>query len=158
MNPLPITPLTRNQIHFAIQCTSKWIRICEENGRGSSWVDADHSALLFRLLSGKKEFPTPPPLFHSYPAYLLEEGEKQLVVSISNNPVFGLMINQGKGWLPESPLDDQNCGIVIFEATGAKYKLFKSDIKVNVLNKDRVKEEQIHNELFIQKMDQLCNT
>ncbi len=36
-------------------------------------IDAQHSALLPRLLSGKKPLPEPPPLRHSYPDYAAVE-------------------------------------------------------------------------------------
>lgn len=79
-------PLTEEQIAFARRQVARWLRIkfhwegsnFGTNG-GDRWKDvpqvgalvpdADHSALLWRLLSGKEPLPEPPPLDHAYPVY-----------------------------------------------------------------------------------------
>jgi len=65
----------------AIQAFLRWLEIREAWGApfpkylGQLRADADHSALLQRLLEGKDPFPEPPPRSHSYPNYnLLERG------------------------------------------------------------------------------------
>jgi len=68
-----MTPLTPEQINFVIQKVGEWLRV---GGTNRSDVDASHSALLHRLLSGKNAFPKPPPCKMSYPWYELSEGKK----------------------------------------------------------------------------------
>jgi hypothetical protein len=67
--------LNREQADFAKHCVSRWISIYNKNhSKLPNEHDADHSALLLRLLSGKEPLDKPPPLRHSYPAYDLAEG------------------------------------------------------------------------------------
>jgi hypothetical protein len=63
-------------IEQQVKAVSEWLRICEHYGRGTRDVDADHSALLRRLLSGKPALKAPPPKLYSYPCYPLGEGKK----------------------------------------------------------------------------------
>lgn len=88
-------PLTDEQIMFVRRQVGRWLRVraadpSKPNQRGPVMLmlntragddeavralynqlsaDADHSALLWRLLSGKEPLPEPPPLEHSYPVY-----------------------------------------------------------------------------------------
>ena len=64
--------LPKEQIDFAVDCVSKWIRIA---GGLPSSADADHSSLLRRLLDDKSAFLYPPPKMYSYPCYELSEGK-----------------------------------------------------------------------------------
>lgn len=148
-----MNPLERDQIGFVFQQVSKWLRILEDNKKGCpTSADADHSALLNRLLSGKQEFKNPPPLFFGYPAYDLEEGNAVVVLSVSNHPAIGLCINQGRGWGIESTLDSTFHGIVIYEPTGDKYKLFDGEYEAFTLQSDGTRVMQKHPSLMIQKI------
>ena len=81
-------PLTPEQIAFVRRQVSRWLGIkfkwegsnFGQSGQpGDRWKDipqigalipdADHSALLWRLLEGKEPLPEPPPLKHAYPDY-----------------------------------------------------------------------------------------
>lgn len=80
-------PLTTDQIIFVRQQVARWLSIKFEHERTNlqagekkwprspvSYVhqlipDADHSALLWRLLEGKEPLPEPPPLENAYPVY-----------------------------------------------------------------------------------------
>ena len=154
MNPKPEPkPLEHDQIGFAIRQVSKWLRILQDNEKGCpTSADADHSALLNRLLSGKKEFPKPPPLFFSYPAYSLEEGEAVVVLSVTNHPAIGFCINQGRGWKPKTTLNENNTGIVIYEPTGDIYRLFMGEYEAKTLQIDGTRIIQKHPSLMIQKI------
>lgn len=63
-----------------IEAISTWVDVAEKWGttiRGGigMMVDADHSALLHRILEGKKVHDVPPPVAFSYPNYaLLDDG------------------------------------------------------------------------------------
>lgn len=64
--------LTIEQAHNAFR---EWLRIRAASGYAGQYpatdVEADHSALLNRLLRGRKALPTPPPLAYAYPWYEL---------------------------------------------------------------------------------------
>lgn len=65
-----VTQLSEEQAWFARMAVGRWIAIKErETGQKPTPADADHSALLFRLLRGREPFPEPPPLLNAYPAY-----------------------------------------------------------------------------------------
>ena len=68
----------------AQRTVSEWLRLCEENGRGSRAVDSDHSALLYYMLKGNKPFVEPPPVMYSYPCYSLAEGKRTRVLDLRN--------------------------------------------------------------------------
>lgn len=70
------TSLTREQCEFACQMFGQWMRICEDNKRGTRDVDVGHSALLRRLLLGGNPHKNPPPLRMSYPAWELVERDE----------------------------------------------------------------------------------
>lgn len=64
-----------------IDCLFRWLQIREQYGYEFPQdycklrIDADHSALLDRLLQGKEPLPEPPPRAFSYPWYeLIENG------------------------------------------------------------------------------------
>lgn len=65
-----------------VYATLRWVAICQQSGRLADRnltvptnADADHSALLARLLAGRPALGDPPPLSFSAPWYaLIEEG------------------------------------------------------------------------------------
>lgn len=68
--------LAPEQVQWARHQVARWFSIrqlWEERPVPTSFgqlaADADHSALLYRLLSGKGPLPEPPPLSHGYPDY-----------------------------------------------------------------------------------------
>jgi len=63
--------LSNSQIHYAIKRVGLWLDKIKSK---PSSADADHSALLFRVLSGKDPLPKPPPCRMSRPWYELGEG------------------------------------------------------------------------------------
>ncbi len=91
--PVETTSLAPEQVVFALRQVDRWLRIRAEfekakklkyivDSRGDASadefasrillqiaIDAAHSALLHRLLSGKEPLPVPPPLKHAYPVY-----------------------------------------------------------------------------------------
>lgn len=80
--PEPTHPLTDDQAFYARACVDKWLRIRGEaiadtvldvmnspHDPAVVAVDAAHSALLHRLLTGKPALPEPPPLRDGYPDY-----------------------------------------------------------------------------------------
>ena len=69
-------PLTEDQMRFVGQCVAEWIELHHVHlKRDPTPGDAYHSALLRRLLSGKKPLPKPPPKRFAYPDYKMGEGE-----------------------------------------------------------------------------------
>lgn len=82
-----MTSLTYEQKLLAIEAFSRWLEIYAQHsekapiGEEAAFqirIDADHSALLFRLLSGKEPLPVPPPTYMSRPWHsLIETGEGQ---------------------------------------------------------------------------------
>jgi hypothetical protein len=94
---------------WSFECLVEWLRVREQEGKPfpsdvSQFItELDHSALLERLVRGKRPLPTRPPLSFSYPWYeLLEEGAADASdVTICNqqqNDLYGfpaMVINQG---------------------------------------------------------------
>lgn len=89
----------------------RWLEIREAHGidlrrRDNLYVDADHSALLHRLLEGKEPFEEPPPCAYSYPWYELLENGKASAIEVY--PSFGstthLAIEQNGSWVIQQEL------------------------------------------------------
>lgn len=148
-----MTPLTDEQIGFAIKAMSRYISILEEQRKPSpTRADVDHSALLNRLLSGKEPLPEPPPLFYGYPAYLLEEGEPNVAKVHCDKTTGRIIINQGGGWQAETKLGDDNTGVVIYKRTGNKYLLYQGSYQAWTLQENKTRAMQQHPSLMIRKM------
>lgn len=69
----------------------RWLKIREENGYPLGTVqqlmiDADHSALLPRILRGDTIFPEPPPRSFSYPWYGLMASGREPAFEVSHGP------------------------------------------------------------------------
>jgi hypothetical protein len=84
-----------------MDCISLWLRTAEAGGRGLAQsadqftINMRKSALLKRLLSGKKPFPFPPPKSFAYPNYsLLEEGFAEGWMDVSTPTEGEVLINQ----------------------------------------------------------------
>lgn len=88
-----MTPLTPEQINFAVQKVVEWLKV---GGSNRSDVDASHSALLNRLLSGKEALPKAPPRRMSYPWYELSEGNKiELDPDFDKIKIVGNLVHVG---------------------------------------------------------------
>jgi len=120
-----MTPLTYEQVNFAQSCVAKWMSICEEQQYAVNVPDASHSALLNRLLSGKKSLDKPPPLSFSYPNYWLAEGEEHWITEIRECDILGtteLIIDQCRDW----EWCDKPNGILRHKLTGDLYKYWEA--------------------------------
>lgn len=102
--------LTDEQIQFVRMSIGTWLRVRRDDSEPGvplhcpSEADAHHSALLWRLLSGKAPLPKAPPRSYSSPDYDLGEGK---VVTVIDSPSelpqrlpneFGVVINQHVGY------------------------------------------------------------
>jgi len=112
--------LTSDQIAAAVAAVARWLRTRAQAERGVGEAalvrlaaDADHSALLRRLLAGKLPAASPPPLAHSSPWYDVVERD---AVEVLYDDVWvdrageaaRVVINQHAGWeLLEHALDGQ---------------------------------------------------
>lgn len=106
-------PLTVEDCRHAV---AEWIRIYwDKYGHGPSSADADHSALLFRLLSGKKALPVAPPTTFSYPNYTLGEGRPYEVFE-SHVTKDGTVVIDQSLWRQESD------GTLVWPETGERYR------------------------------------
>ena len=91
--------LDESQAEFAICCFKEWLNTCEEAGRRCNGVDAHHSALLRRLLSGKPKLDKAPPKRFSYPCYELGEGKPVHIDSLEDTEgVPSVVIDQTRAW------------------------------------------------------------
>lgn len=97
-----VLPLDVRHAEFAIRCFVEWQRTCQDAGRRASDIDAEHSSLLRRLLSGKPKLEKAPPRRFSYPCYELSEGKPVHIESLfDENPIPGLpgvVIDQAREW------------------------------------------------------------
>jgi hypothetical protein len=94
-----------------VRYVSEWIRTREENGLGPpTSADADHSALLRRLFSGKPKLPKAPPLRFGYPDYKLGEGEQVMIHEIISHD-DRVVIDQCNQWTWSSKADGLLCHI-----------------------------------------------
>lgn len=73
-------PLTPQQVEWSRYQVARWFLVRQQwekrdipSSFGQLAADADHSALLYRLLSGKEPLPEPPPLRYGYPDYAAAE-------------------------------------------------------------------------------------
>jgi hypothetical protein len=65
-----VSGLSEEQARWAQYQVGRWLAIKQLNGQpNASQADADHSALLFRLLRGREPLSTPPITMASYPVY-----------------------------------------------------------------------------------------
>lgn len=81
-----------------VMAAVRWCRILAENGRG--WPtedDAEHSALLRRLLAGKDALPEPPPLANRYPWYALVDNGTDTTTDV-RDPGDGALVISGTRW------------------------------------------------------------
>lgn len=123
---VPLVSLSHAQIHYVIKRLGLWLDII---GTGPSSADADHSALLQRVLSGKDPLPKPPPTKMSTPWYELGEGEKiELDPNFDNEvTVNGVQVSFGNSgpfnWV------DQKEGIIVYPHSGEHFKVWKEGKK-----------------------------
>jgi len=93
--------LTTEQILFVRSAVSKWLSIYHKHHSNEATpptpADADHSALLFRLLEGNPPLDKPPPKRFSYPCYDLGEGrEVEIREYWANDDI--VVIDQCRDW------------------------------------------------------------
>lgn len=100
----------------------------EGDGRGDAirreqlWADIDHSALLLRLLSGKKLLPKPPPRAFSYPWYALGEGSRCHYMELHEPKIYNgssVSINQDGGY----SWKDKDAGVLVYNRTGELFQV-----------------------------------
>lgn len=82
-------PLTPEQIGFVMKQVGEWLDIRNGKNLHTGFADACHSALLNRLLEGKKHLSKPPPRRFSYPSYELGEGLPVTIQEIHDRPATG---------------------------------------------------------------------
>lgn len=109
--------LTGEQIEFAIKQMTTWIEIKLDQGQKVGVADPSHSALLFRLLSGKKPLPKPPPRSFSRPNYELAEGEP-VKIELCEHDDGVVVVDQDGGW----EWQDKVRGRLVYQKTGDVYK------------------------------------
>jgi len=122
----PEVPLIPAQIENARHCVGRWLDI---GGNTRSSADADHSALLYRLLSGKNALPKPPPLRMSSPWYELAEGQKIELDPKWDNvvEVNGTIVSVGNS----GPFEwhDKQKRILVHRKSGDLFRLFEEKKK-----------------------------
>lgn len=95
--------LTQEQINFAVGAFTEYLRFIEriEPQKPMSLtrvaINTDHSALLRRLLSGKKPLEVAPPKSYSYPDYAMAEGE--VVTGEMFEVGEEVVVNQSRTWV-----------------------------------------------------------
>ena len=140
--------LDSEQICFVRACVGKWMSICRDLGRNPSALDAWHSGLLGRLLSGKEPLDRPPPLRFSRPDYALAEGEEVEVLVIFtarySRPLatpseaeadnYPVVIDHDDGWrwiTQEGALDPKELpesGVLEYK-DGTRYRFFRKHVE-----------------------------
>jgi len=90
----------------------------------SLWNDVDHSVLLERLLSGKKELEFPPPLRYSSPNYLLGELGYYETDDFNLNPLVhdGYIIIDQSLWKIEEIIENNTKFILSYREKCPYYK------------------------------------
>jgi len=94
-----------------INLIAKWVDVA---GGVVSMADVHHSALLYRLLSGRPLLPDPPPKAYSYPWYKLAEGEKcraEQVYDVELEDISSVSVEQHLGWSWE----DDTKSVLVYE-------------------------------------------
>ncbi len=96
--------MTKDDANNFIQATFKWLQLRAYHGCDTEVsptrfrVDAQHSALLERLLEGKDPLPEPPPKSFGYPWYhLIEDGcaeHVEVKLYLPNQGEPALLVNQ----------------------------------------------------------------
>lgn len=104
-------------IHQARDAVVEWLKVLQALHIVPHYVDAYHSALLKRLLEGKKALDVPPPVRFSYPCYDLGEGKTVAVLEFHESELSGLVIDQCK-WERTSEPD-----VIKYPSTGQLFKL-----------------------------------
>lgn len=80
-----------------VLATLRWCQVLSANGRGiPSADDAEHSALLRRLLAGKEPLPDPPPLADRYPWYALVDAGTDTATDVWDAGDGHLVIRQSR--------------------------------------------------------------
>lgn len=124
--PLRCVSLSPIQSSYAIKRIGLWLDTVKY---AKSSADADHSALLFRVLSGKDPLPKRPPLKNACPWYELGEGNKiELDPNFDNEvTVNGTKVTFGNA----GPFEwvNQREGLVVYPPSGENFKVWKEGKK-----------------------------
>lgn len=116
------TELSETEIQFACKTFCKWMNVCEDNNRGISSADVDHSALLRRLLGGGKLHENPPPLRMSYPAWeLVEQDEIEIVELFEDEEDLVVDQHRGYRWI------DKEKKILEYTRLGIRYEYIERE-------------------------------
>ena len=145
------TPLAPEQVEIAVGCVSRWIKTCKENNAKYEPVDADHSALLRRLLSGKNLHEKAPPLRFSYPAWEMVEEEIIPIMEFFE----GSGVNPGKVVIDqhgEYVWEDKEKQIVRHERLGILYQYYEEKVDGKRLNKDLKPEDYKYIGKFLKRL------
>jgi len=125
------TKLTLEQSEFALKMIVKWMNVCEDNNRGCSSADVDHSSLLHRLLMGGTLHENPPPLRRSYPAWSLVEQDEIEIQEMYVCEIDGrIVIDQHGGykWV------DKEKNILKHTRLGINYEYSEREVTPDVRN------------------------
>jgi hypothetical protein len=146
--------LNREQTEFACSIFSKWMNICEDNNRGSSSADVDHSSLLRRMLLGGKIHKNPPPLRRSYPAWELVEQEEIEIHEIHDSDIIKpgeVVVDQHRGY---EWVDKEN-KILKHIRLGIEYQYLEREVtpKAKYLRKGLKPEEHKYIGKFLKRLN-----
>jgi len=128
--------LTDEQVEFAVQMVCQWMRVCEDHNRNTRSPDADHSALLRRLLKGKPLLEKPPPRRFSYPAWEMVEEAEVEISELKESDIHTSVYHDGKEVTVDGPVvvidqcaayvwDDKEQKIVRHVPTGMRWQYFE---------------------------------
>jgi hypothetical protein len=138
--------LSREQVDACRRAVSAWIQIRNENEHGApTSADADHSSLLWRLLSGKPPLPFAPPCRFSYPDYELAEGKPVCIHDVWHHPGGSVVIDQSPEWEPAGE------NLYRHLPTGEIYRLFDGEATVTTRRGDTWVKEPVPAK-FLQKV------
>ena len=126
---VPLVSLSNVQIHYAIKRVGLWLDTVRSV---KSSADADHSALLYRVLSGKDPLPKPPPTKMSSPWYELGEGKK-----VEIDPEFDKIHSDVCGFTyvgNSGPFvwSDKEKGILEFPRSGDRFRIWEEKKKTYI--------------------------
>lgn len=150
-----VTSLTREQCEFACKMMCVWMNTCDDNNRGTSSADVDHSALLRRLLMGGKLHENPPPKRMSYPCWAMVEDDE---IEISNLHEYDLEIEGTEGTVVvdqhrEYEWVDKEKKIIKHTRLGIEYQYFERETLPIYLRKGLNPEDHKYMGKFLKRLN-----